>query len=179
MEEYLEQNFLALPANERDHTLGNQSAKTVIVTYGDYESAASAAAHRILRQAQKQLGDGSLRLVYRHFPLAGANGRGWRAAEAAEAAASQNLFWEMHERLFANQNALDNGSLVEHAVEVGVNPERFLREIAAHVHAARLLEDLKGGERSNVKRVPAIFINNLRYETVRLNLDELMQTLNE
>lgn len=175
MERALERNSLTLPANERDHSLGCDDAPTVLVIYGNYECSKSAAAYSLLTEAQARLGRHRLKIVYRHFPQNGTGKRGWLAAEAAEAAGAQKLFWEMHERLFANQDQLDNGSLVEHAVEVGVNAEQFLRALAAHEHAARVREMKESGEQSRVESVPAIFINNVRYERDEPNLEGLIK----
>ncbi|MGH8070021.1 MAG: redoxin domain-containing protein [Candidatus Entotheonellia bacterium] len=87
-----------------------------------------------------------------------------RAAEAAEAAGSQGQFWAMHDLLFENQDALDDEDLVRYAAALGLHESRFVRELAGHVHAARVREDFMGGVRSGVNGTPTFFINGGRHD---------------
>ena len=88
-----------------DHVRG-AAAGHLILEYGDYECPYSRQAYRAIQQAEHQLG-GNLRFAFRHFPLTGIHPHALAAAAAAEAAARQGRFWDMHELLFRRQKALE------------------------------------------------------------------------
>jgi protein-disulfide isomerase len=155
---------LQVPVDEaRDHILGPPSAPATLVEYGDFECPYCGQAHPIVKQLQAQLGP-QLRFVYRHFPLIQVHPHAELAAEASEAAGAQGKFWEMHDLLFENQEALDVDDLIGYAVELDLDLPRFHREFAGHVYAPRVLEDLIGGARSGVHGTPTFFINGVRHE---------------
>src|ERR1700688_4501669 len=104
-------NTLLAPVSEDDHVQGPPSAGLTLVEYGDYECPDCGQLFEIIRDLQATLGD-RLRIVYRHYPLSGSHPRAQEAAEAAEAAGAQGRFWEMHDLLFRNQNALSHKDLV-------------------------------------------------------------------
>jgi protein-disulfide isomerase len=154
---------LAVSVEESDHIQGPATAPVTLVEYGDYECPSCGQAYLIVKKLQRQLGR-QLRFVFRNFPLATAHPHAERAAEAAEAAASQGQFWAMHDSLFENQNALDDEFLVQYAVALGLDESRFGSELAGHVHAARVREDFMGGVRSGVNGTPTFFINGVRHD---------------
>lgn len=123
----------------------------------------------MIQAIQQQL---PLCFVFRHFPQIHLHPQAQKAAEAAEAAAAQNKFWQMHNTLFANQVALNNGYLLEYANVIQLDIARFLKDMTAHVHAERVTRNMQGGIQSGVSGVPALFINGNRYwdawETERL-----------
>ena len=86
------------------------------------------------------------------------------AAEAAEAAGAQGMFWEMHDVLFENQDALDDENLLEYAAGLGLDIQRFVREMREHVYAPRVREDFLSGVRSGVNGTPSFFIDGMRYD---------------
>src|SRR5690242_20727671 len=96
---------LLLPICPEDHVHGLESATYTLVEYGDYECPACGQLFEIIRDLQVGLGE-RLRIAYRHYPLNGIHPHAQEAAEAAEAAGAQGRFWEMHDLLFQNQNAL-------------------------------------------------------------------------
>jgi protein-disulfide isomerase len=134
-----------------------------VVEYGDYECPYCGAAHPIVKQLQRRLGD-RLCFVFRNFPLSTMHPHAEHAAEAAEAAGVHGKFWEMHDLLFENQEALAHGDLVEYAAALGLNASRFEAELAGHQHAARVREDFMSGVRSGVNGTPTFFINGLRHD---------------
>src|SRR5437588_11128683 len=99
---------LTPPVSSRDHIEGHEDAPVTLVEYGDYECPYCGAAHPVVKEIYRQLGD-ELRFVFRHFPLARVHPHAERAAEAAEAAGAQGRFWQMHDLLFENQHALADG----------------------------------------------------------------------
>ena len=111
-------NVLTLPVGERDHCQGIASAPITLVEYGDYQSPDCAQAHHLIQFIQQRLGE-QLRFVYRHFPCCNLHPEAQHAAEAAEAAGRQGKFWQIHDCLFANQQALHNGYLVDYATDLG------------------------------------------------------------
>jgi protein-disulfide isomerase len=151
---------LSVPVGERDHIRGPTTAPITLVEYGDYQCPHCATAHPIIIELGRRLGD-RLRVVFRNFPRPE---RHPHAEHAAEAAGAQGKFWQMHDLLFEHfkhQPALEEANLVGFAAELGLDLERFERELAEHVHAARVREDVDGGLRSGVNRTPTFFINGV------------------
>src|SRR6267154_2766733 len=96
---------LTQPVSGRDHIRGPRSAAISLVEYGDFECPYCRAAEPILEGLVEALGN-QLSVTFRHFPMTEVHPHGQHAAEVAETAASQGKFWELHDMLFANQNAL-------------------------------------------------------------------------
>jgi protein-disulfide isomerase len=167
--------YLSRPVSQRDHILGPSSAQVTLVEYGDYECPHCGRAFPLLEEIRLVMGD-ALRLVYRHFPISLSHTQAQVAAEAAEAAAAQGRFWEMHAKLFINQNALDQQSLERYAIELGLDVARFHMELATGVHRSRVLEDIASGEESGVNWTPTFFINDIRFGYAP-NLDGLLEAL--
>lgn len=154
---------LTPPVGPEDHAAGPSGAPVTLVEYGDFECPHCGRAYPILKRVQQQLGD-RLRFVYRHFPLTEAHPHAERAAEAAEAAGAQGKFWEMHSMLFENQHALDDPDLVRYAGVLGLDLDRFTRDLAEHTFVPRVRENFLSGVRSGVNGTPTFFINGLRYD---------------
>jgi len=160
---------------KRDHVRGSADASILLVEYGDFECPQSGAAYPMLQDAQRELG-ADLRIVFRNFPLRSEHPRAQRAAEAAEAAAAQGRFWEMHNLLYEHQRALSDRHLRDYAAALGLDVVRFDYELAARVYAKRVREDVSGGVKNGVERTPTFFVNGVRYEGA-LNLPEILKTL--
>jgi protein-disulfide isomerase len=152
---------LTVPVSERDHARGPATAPVTLVMYGDYQCPYTALANRFVAKLREELGE-RLRLVYRHFPLSDVHPDAERAAEAAEAAAAQEQFWEMHDTLFEKQASLRERDLVRYAVALGLERERFSQDLAGHAHAERVNEDVRSGQESGVHGTPTFFINGRR-----------------
>src|SRR5215469_16532046 len=112
--------LLLLPISPTDHILGSGDASHTLVEYGDYECPNCGRLYLILRDLQENFAD-RLRVVYRHYPLSGVHPHAQEAAEAAEAAAAQGKFWEMHALLFERQNALTTHDLIRYAGELDLD----------------------------------------------------------
>jgi protein-disulfide isomerase len=154
---------LVLPVGARDHAQGPAKAKVTLVEYGDYECPHCGRAYPIVKDVQARMGD-QLRFVFRNFPLSQSHPHAVHAAEAAEAVGAQGRFWEMHDRLFEHQGALADADLSRHAAAVGVDRERFDRDLTTHAFAPRVKEDFSSGVRSGVNGTPTFFINGIRYD---------------
>jgi protein-disulfide isomerase len=168
---------LTVPVSTRDHSLGPAQAPVTLVEYGDFECPHCLAAYPVIRGLLKSL-DGRVRFVFRHYPITVSHDHAQKAAEAAEAAAEQGKFWEMHDLLFRHQDALDTESLVGYARELGLDVERFRRELAGGVYADRVYEDLVSGQNSEVHWTPTFFLNGVRYGSAR-DLDGLVRAVTD
>jgi protein-disulfide isomerase len=155
--------LLHVPVTERDHAQGPASAPVTLVEYGDYECPHCGRAYPIVKQVQEALGP-HLRFVYRNFPLREVHPHAQHAAEAAEAAAVQNRFWEMHDLLFEHQRALDDAHLQQYAQSLGLDEARFTDALTSHAFAATVRHDFTGGVRSGVNGTPTFFINGVRHD---------------
>jgi protein-disulfide isomerase len=160
-------SFLLVPPSPQDWMQGVLSAKVVLVMYGDYQDSKSADVYRLIKAIKRELstvsGEDYLCLIFRHFPQAQIHPHAQRAAQAAVAAAAQGQFWLMHDTLFAHQQNLKNGYLVEYANDLGLDIPQFLKELSKQVHSDRINEDVEGGCKSGVTAAPALFINGNRY----------------
>ena len=145
-----------------DHVRGHEDAPLVLVEYGDYECPYCRAAYPIVKEVERLLGD-ELTSVFRNFPLTSVHPHAFQAAEAAEAAAAQGRFWEMHDYLFEHQRRLATGDLLGYAEALGLDVARVERELDTNVHAGRVRRDLTSGLRSGVNGTPTFFINGVRH----------------
>jgi protein-disulfide isomerase len=153
---------LTLPVSERDHTQGPDNAPLTLVEYGDYQCPYCGAAYPVVKQIQKTLGK-KLRFVFRNFPLTQAHPYAMIAAEAAEAAALQGKFWEMHDLLFEQQTFLEPDIIPSWAKRIGLDLEKFGNSIKEGSVAKRIKEDRQSGIRSGVNGTPTFYINGIRY----------------
>ncbi len=149
--------------SERDHVLGPADARVTLVEYGDYECPYCGALHPVIEAARKAFG-GNLRFAFRHFPLRSTHPHALAAAKAAEAAAEQGRFWEMHDRLYRRQTQLEDADLLRHARKIGLDVARFERELAARPHEVRIREDLASAAQSGAGGTPSLFINGELYQ---------------
>lgn len=151
------------PVSDRDHALGPTDAPVTLVEYGDYECHHCRLVAPIIEELRDRFGH-RLRYVFRHLPITRAHPNAQIAAEAAEAAAAQGKFWEMHGLVFGYQGVLDRQQLVRFAEMLQLDIEQFVRELDNHVHADRVREDRRGGVRSGANGTPAFFLNGVRYD---------------
>jgi len=154
---------LVLPVSERDHIRGPASAPVTLVEYGDYQCPYCGVANPIVDEVRRKLGDG-LRFVFRNFPLTEMHPHAEHAAEIAEAAATHNKFWEMHDMLYAHQDALDDRHLAAYATLLGVPVPEVKHALAEHAYVDRVREDFMSGVRSGVNGTPTFFINGVCHD---------------
>jgi Na+/H+ antiporter NhaA len=145
----------------RDHIRGPARALVTIVEYGDFECPYCGRAEPVLRELLA--GHGDVRYVWRHLPLTDVHPHAQLAAEAAEAAAEQGKFWEMHDLLLTRQDALLRPDLLRYAAEIGIDPARFRARLDSRTGAARVAEDTDSADLSGVTGTPTFFINGRRH----------------
>ncbi len=156
-------NKLAVPVTENDHYKGRPGAAIELVEYGDYECHESKQAFDIVSRLLKTFGD-DLQYVFRNFPQQDIHPLALGAAKAAEAAALQRRFWQMHQVLFENQSEFDDDSLLGFAEEIGLNTNQFARAIKGSTILRRIESDIDGARRSGVIKTPSFFINGRKYD---------------
>jgi protein-disulfide isomerase len=157
-----EDRQLALaPLDEKiDHVRGS-SAGRLIIEYGDYECPYSRQAFHAIEQVEQRLG-GNVRFAFRHLPLTGVHPHAPAAAAAAEAAAQQGRFWDMHELLFHRQKALGDDDLLRYAAQLGLDVAAFDRDRASIAVADRIRRDVDSGLASGqVVGTPTLFIDGV------------------
>lgn len=149
---------------ERDHIEGPANAALTLVEYGDYQCPYCGAAYPEVKKVQKELGS-ELRFVFRNFPLTNMHEHAMNAAETAEAASAQGKFWPMHDLLYEHQASLGDPSVaLGYAKRLGLDSQRFEREIAQHMYQKRIKDDFMGGVRSGVNGTPTFYINGIRHD---------------
>jgi protein-disulfide isomerase len=153
---------LAEPVDpERDHIRGTLDAPVTVLEYGDFECPYCGQAEPVLRELLREHGD--VAYVWRNLPLNDVHPNAQRAAEAAEAAAEQDAFWEMHDLLLERQDALAFRDLLGYARELGLDIDRFSEDMRTRSGAARIAQDVDSADLSGVSGTPTFFINGLRH----------------
>jgi protein-disulfide isomerase len=154
---------LTPPVHDRDHSTGDETAPVTLVEYGDFECPHCGRAYPILKAIQERFGE-RLRFVFRNFPISTNHPHAQHAAQAAEAAAAAGKFWEMHDMLYEHQDALEDGDLAGYAEELGLDPQRFARDLSSGKYAPAVREHFMSGVRSGVNGTPTFFLNGARYD---------------
>jgi formate-nitrite transporter family protein len=151
------------PVTERDHTSGSATAPVTLLEYGNFECIYCGRVYPIIKQVQNLLGD-NLRFVFRHFPTVQTHPHSLRAAEAAESAAAQQKFWQMHDQLFSHQSSLQDRDLSRYAKRIGLNLERFNQDMTDHSFLQQIEADY---QRSlfdeHITGTPTLYLNEVRY----------------
>jgi len=146
---------------DRDHIRGPSEAPVTLVEYADFECPYCGQAEPIVRELLADFGD--IRYVWRHLPLRDVHPHAQIAAEAAEAAARQGAFWEMHDLLLDHQGALLMRDLVGYAEQLGLDAARFTNDLHQHTGAARVAQDVDSADVGGVSGTPTFFINGRRH----------------
>jgi protein-disulfide isomerase len=148
-----------------DHVRGPEGAALVLV-YADFECPFCAVLHARLHAA-------AVRVAFRHFPVRSSHPRAWPAACAAEAAACQGRFWEMHDALFGDPARLEDPHLWQHARRLGLDLERFDADRRGEDVRARVKRDFSSGVRGGVVTTPTAFASTGDVAPCRLAEGEL------
>jgi protein-disulfide isomerase len=147
---------------DRDHIRGPAEAPVTLVEYGDYECPYCGRAEPVVRALLDSFGD-EVRYVWRHLPLSDVHPSAQMAAEAAEAAAAQGAFWQMHDRILRHQGGESADDLMRYAEELGLDVDRFWDDLRRRQYADRVAEDVASADASGVAGTPTFFINGRRH----------------
>ena len=149
--------MLKNPVTAADHIQGDASAPVVLVEYGDYQCPHCGHAYPIVKRVQKHFGK-RLAFVFRNFPLNEIHPEAEDAAETAEFAGANQKFWDMHDRLFANQRELTRPDLSKHAQAIGLNVGTFDQCLDSGKSVARVRKDLADAEKLQANGTPTFFV---------------------
>jgi protein-disulfide isomerase len=145
-----------------DHVRGSRAGR-LILEYGDYECPYSREAYRQIQRVESRSVE-AVRFTFRHFPLTDIHPHALAASAAAEAAALQGRFWEMHELLFEGQKALEGDDLRLYATALDLDTARFDTDRAANGVLDRVRRDMESGLASGeVRGTPTLFIDGVVY----------------
>ncbi|RJQ37122.1 hypothetical protein C4552_01255 [Candidatus Parcubacteria bacterium] len=148
-----------------DHVKGNREAMVVLVEYSDFQCPACAAYYPLVKKIAEDYAN-DVAIVYRHFPLQ-QHRQAVAAAQAAEAAANQGRFWEMHDMLFEHQGEWSgNANAAElfagYAAAIGLDGDQYRRDVEASAGRDRAQEDFQSGRAAGVNATPTFFLNGQR-----------------
>jgi protein-disulfide isomerase len=145
---------------EHDHVRGDPDALITVIEFGDFQCPHCGRAEPVVREL---LTDAGVRYVWRHLPLPDVHPQAQLAAEAAEAAAAQGAFWEMHDLLLTHQEHLRLADLLRYAEELGLDPDRMHEDLKRRTHQSRVARDVESADLSGVAGTPTFFINGKRH----------------
>lgn len=157
--------------SSREHETGNPNAKVTLVEYGDFECPHCVRAVPVVRHLVDTYGE-RLRFVFRHFPDEAAHPQAELAAEAAEAAAAQGKFWQMHALLFRQPQHLSAKAITQFAEDIELDMNRFHNEMSDHVYLQRVREHHAAGVQLGLRGTPSFFLNDAAVD-VSFGLDKL------
>jgi Na+/H+ antiporter NhaA len=153
---------LAVPVDpEHDHVRGPDDAAVTLVEYGDFECPYCGQAEAVIRELLA--GSGDLRYVWRHLPLTDVHPHAQLAAEATEAAAAQGRFWDMHDLILEHQGELTTRDLLRYATDLGLDAERFAKDVGRQAGASKIAADVDSADLSGVSGTPTFFVNGRRH----------------
>ena len=135
---------------------------STLTEYGDFECPYCGNAFPEVQEVRRRLGD-RLTFEFRHFPIEARHPHALQAAEAAEAARAQGRFEEMHDLLFENQKHLERDDLIGYANQLGLDVDRFTRELDEHTHVPKIRQDQEEATRLGVAGTPTFFIDGEPY----------------
>jgi protein-disulfide isomerase len=148
----------AIEVTADDPSIGSASAPVTLVEFSDFQCPFCQRVAPTLKQVKEKYGD-KVRVVWKDFPLTQIHPQAFKAGEAAHCAADQGKFWEYHDRLFANQQALQPNDLKKHAADLGLDATAFASCLDTSKHGERVRDGVAEGSRLGVNSTPTIYIN--------------------
>lgn len=151
------------PIDATDHVFGSLTAPVQMIVYSDFECPFCAGFAKSMKQVEQEFSD-KVAIAFRHYPLAG-HREAAKAAEASECAAEQGKFWEMHDKLFADNEAgrMSVERFKQDATDLGLDVAKFNQCLDSGKFAAKVAEEMAGGAKAGVTGTPTSFINNKPY----------------
>lgn len=173
-----------LPAvTAADHVNGAENAPATLIEYSDFQCPACASYHPLIKQLLKDVGTSTVRLVARNFPLP-MHENADEAARAAEAAARQNKYWEMHDLLFERQSFWESETkpdqkFLSYADLLGLNTTTFMADYNSDEVKNRVQSDVSAGTAAGVDRTPTFFLNGERLYNLPTSYEELKKLVTD
>lgn len=179
--EVLRNTASAAPGADPPHVRGDVNAPVTLEEFGDFQCPPCASLHPELKKIEAEYGS-RLRVIFRHLPLE-MHKHAKEAAVAAEAAALQNRFWEMHDLLYEKQGEWDEScdirqQFIRYAGELGLDVERFTKDLDAQVVKDRVRLDQQRAESIDIQGTPTLFINGQQIPSSSMTPDGIRQTIN-
>lgn len=176
---------LSGPIGADEHIKGNPEAQVTLVEYSDFQCPACASYYPMVKQLADEYKD-QIRIVYRHYPLRSIHPNADLAGRAAEAAADQGKFWEMHDMLFNTQrNWSSLGNPKDHFIGLATSLELDVNAFTAALESddtqARVNEDVRTGNSAGVSGTPTFFLNGQKitnpqsYEQLKSHIDTALR----
>ncbi len=139
---------------------GDKNAKLTLIEFSDYQCPFCARHFReTLPQLEREyINAGKVKYVFRDFPIESIHRDAFKAAEAANCAGEQGKYWQMHDRLFQNQNQLGVEELPKHAQAIGLSLSVFQQCLDSGKQAAEIRKDMEHGQRAGVNGTPTFFL---------------------
>lgn len=150
------------PITTEDHQIGTNTAPIILVEYGDYQCPTCTKAHGLIKRILDNFGD-KICFIFRHFPMSEAHPTAEMAAQAAEFAGKHNLFWEMHDLLYTNQEPITLFRLLDLGKHLNLPLDSLSEAITQKKFSEIIRESFLGGIKSSVNGTPTFFINGKRY----------------
>ena len=154
-----------LLVKDNSNKITTDSAKTTIVEFGDYQCPACKMAHPIINKVLKDYPD-RVNFVFRHFPLP-QHQNAFQAAEAAEAAGEQGKYFEMHNKLYENQDEWDENNnpleiFLKYAQELNLSVDQFEDSVTSNKYQQKISSDKNDGNALGLNSTPTFFINGTK-----------------
>ncbi|MEM7820665.1 MAG: DsbA family protein [Candidatus Aenigmatarchaeota archaeon] len=139
------------------HVRGPENATVTIIEYGDFECPACSMAEPIMKKVLETYPT-QVKLIFKDVPIP-YHTYAQKASEAAECAGAQGKYWEMHDKLFENHNALKISDLKQYAVDIGLDTEKFNECLDSGAMAGDVAADMADARQAGVDATPTFFVN--------------------
>jgi protein-disulfide isomerase len=160
--------------SENDHQTGNPSSATTLVEFGDYQCPHCGHAYPLLKKLIKET---DIHFVFRNFPLQEVHPAAMMAARAAEAAALQDKFWEMHDLIFEHQSTMNGSIFLQFAEELKLDMQKFAEDWKSEAVGVRVELDFESGLKSGVNGTPGFFINGHKLDSYDGTYESLLSAV--
>jgi protein-disulfide isomerase len=176
------------PANEvrgadPPHVRGNPNAPVTLEEFGDFQCPTCGTYYPELKKIEGEFGD-KLKVIFREYPLVPMHEHALMAAQAAESAGLQGKFWEMHDKLYENQGTWTPAKdlvpiFVGYAKDIGLDPDRFMKDLNGEAVAARIFQDGKRVHALNLKGTPSFFVNGQEVKDQNFSPQGIRDAINQ
>ena len=147
-----------ITVNPDDPSEGKADAAVTLVEYSDFQCPFCLRVMPTLKQLRAKYGD-KIRVVWKDFPLTQIHPQAFVAAQAGNCAREQGKFWELHDKMFGNQSALQPDALKKYAADAGLDAAKFNQCLDSSKYEARVQEALSAGGRLGITSTPTVFVN--------------------